>query len=415
MRAADGSSSILTSDEKPAAADGATARAGAPDRARVLLLRVAGAIALGVYALAFGEVFVRVFSPQPVMPRYVMATPWGVRANIPHAHYWHHTPEVTVEYRINGQGLRADRDYAPRTPAGTCRIAVFGDSLLMGYEVDLSDTFGAQLEQLLRSQGYRAEVLNFSVSGFGTAEMLRTYEAFARRFDPDIGIFSWHVTDLDDNARSGLYRLHEGELENANASYLPGVTIQDFLMRSKLYRVVADNSQLYALLRERLDIFGKRLLLQLRQSQATKVSVAQQDSEEDPDDAAHAAQVQAKVALSSAIVAHAAQVLAADGKEFYLLEIPIRVTRAQFRSSVNILSPEVRARVAIISPLTTFAAAARPDLKLFYERGEGHLTPVGVGLLAREAAKTLADSPRLATCTAGAPVQPSGTAPARVR
>ena len=257
-------------------------------------------------------------------------------------------------------------------------------------------------------------MLNFSVSGFGTAEMLRTYEAFARRFDPDIGIFSWHVTDLEDNARSGLYRLHERELENANATYLPGVTIQDFLMQSTLYRVVADNSQLYALLRERLDIFGKRLLLQLRQSQPAKVTAAKQDSQEDPDDAAHAAQLQANVALSSAIVAHAAQVLAADGKEFYLLEIPIRVTRVQFRSSVNILSPDVRARVAIISPLTTFAAAARPDLKLYYERGEGHLTPIGVGLLVREAAVTLANSPRLATCTAGAPAQPPGIAPPRV-
>jgi hypothetical protein len=411
VRAADGSSSISTSDDKASVADGAAARAAAPNRARVILMRVAGALALGVYTLGFGELFVRVFSPQPVMPRYVTATPWGVRGNIPHAHYWHHTPEVNVEYRINGQGLRADRDYALRKPAATCRIAVFGDSLLMGYEVELKDTFGAQLEQLLRSQGYRAEVLNFSVSGFGTAEMLRTYEAFARPFDPDSVIFSWHVTDMDDNVRSALYRLQEGELENANGSYLPGVTIQDFLMRSDLYRVVADNSQLYALLRERLDIFGKRLLQQLRQSQPAKVTAAKQNSQEDEDDAAHAAQSQANVALSSAIVAHAAQVVAADGKEFYLLEIPIRVTRVQFRSSVNILSPDVRARVTLVSPLTAFAAAARPELKLFYERGEGHLTPIGVQLLAREAAKALADSPRLATCTAGAPAQPAGIAP----
>jgi hypothetical protein len=366
------------------------------------LRRVVGITLLTIFTLGFGEGFVRVLCPQPVMPRYVTATPWGVRGNIPRAHYWHHTPEVTVEYRINGQGLRADRDYPPRKPAGTCRIAVFGDSLLMGYELDLKDTFTTQLEKLLRNQGCRAEVLNFSVSGFGTAEMLRTYEAFARQFDPDIVIFSWHVTDMEDNVRCALYRLHEGKLETANPTYLPGVTLQDFLMRSKLYRLVADNSQLYALLRERLDVFGKRLLLQARQSHLTAKDAAKEDSLADADDAAKAAQSQANVALSSAILTHAAEVVAADGKEFYLLEIPIRVSRERFRSSVEALSPDARARVRIVSPLAAFAAAARPDLKLYYERGEGHLTPMGVQLLAREAASALADSPHLASCKADA-------------
>lgn len=397
-------------------AGGAAARAAALNRVRAILKRVVGAIVLGIYTLGFGEGFVRILSPQPVMPRYVTATPWGVRGNIPHAHYWHHTSEVSVEYRINGQGLRADRDYALRKPAGICRVAVFGDSLLMGYELDLKDTFATQLEQLLRSQGCRVEVLNFSVSGFGTAEMLRTYEAFARQFDPDIVIFSWHVTDMDDNVRSALYRMHNGELENANRTYLPGVTIQDFLMRSKLYRLVADNSQLYALLRERLDIFGKRLLLQLRQSRSpAKVAAAMEYSQDDADDAARAAQSQANVELSSAIVVHAAQVVAADGKEFYILEIPIRVSRVRFRSSVDVLSPDARARVKIVSPLTAFAAAARPDLKLYYERGEGHLTPIGVQLLARETAKALADSPRLAACRADGSAQPAGIANTRTR
>ena len=137
----------------------------------VRLLRI---LALFVYSLVFAEAFIRVFHPRPLLPRYVTGTPWGIRGNIPHAHYWHQTPEVKVEYRINGEGMRADLEYSFEKPAGTCRIAVvFGDSFLVGYELDLNDTFTTQLEQRLRARDSMREVLNFSVSGFGTAEMLR--------------------------------------------------------------------------------------------------------------------------------------------------------------------------------------------------------------------------------------------------
>jgi hypothetical protein len=328
------------------------------------------------------------------MPRYVTGTPWGVRGNIPGARYWHYTPEVTVQYRINSQGLRADHDFALTKTPGTCRIAVFGDSLLMGYEVDLRDSFATQLEEQLRPLGISAEVLNFSVSGFGTAEMLRTYEGFARRFHPDLVIFSWHMTDLEDNVRSQLFRLDRGALQTADETYLPGVETQDFLMRIALYRFVSDHSQLYALLRERLGQFAKRLGFQLHQQRvAAKVRQG-----EDEDDVMHAAHVKANDELSSAIVEHAAGIVTKDGREFYLLEIPIRESRIEFRSSVDVLSDSVRSKLNIISPLDSFRQIARPDLKLYYERGEGHLTPLGVQLLAAETARTLARSTLNSSC-----------------
>lgn len=122
---------------------------------------------------------------------------------------------------------------------------------LVGYELDLEDTFTTQVEQGLGAQAINAEVLNFSVSGFGTAEVLRNYEQFGRKFDPDLVLFEWHSTDPDDNVRSGLYRLESGNLEPDRRKYLPGVQVQDLLMKSRLYRLIADNSQLDALIRER--------------------------------------------------------------------------------------------------------------------------------------------------------------------
>src|SRR6185312_10254039 len=90
----------------------------APPR-KPLRRRVVVACGLLVYSLAFGEMFVRIVDPQPLMPRYVTAAPWGVRGNIPGAHYWHETGEVRVEYRINSEGMRDDREFVVEKAPGT--------------------------------------------------------------------------------------------------------------------------------------------------------------------------------------------------------------------------------------------------------------------------------------------------------
>src|SRR5262245_36891666 len=87
---------------------------------------IAAAIGLLAYTLLFSERFIRLMAPQPMFPRYITGTPWGVRGNIAGAQYWHSSPEVDVEFRINRLGMRDDRDFALEKPLGTCRIAVFG-------------------------------------------------------------------------------------------------------------------------------------------------------------------------------------------------------------------------------------------------------------------------------------------------
>ena len=220
----------MISEPRTTAAGSHESRFWTASRSRSIALWLLKVLALVIYSLVVAELFIRLFDPQALVPRYVTGTPWGIRGNIPNARYWHQTPEVKVQYRINSQGMRADRDYPLQKPAGTCRIALFGDSFFVGYELDLKDTFATQLEQQLRAEGFNAEVLNFSVSGFGTAEMLRQYEKVGRTFDPDIVLFEWHSTDPDDNVRSSLYRLQNGTLRTYRNRYLPGVPVQDFLM-----------------------------------------------------------------------------------------------------------------------------------------------------------------------------------------
>ena len=388
----------MISDER----DAATELRPATERGKRLptpLRRVLRGAALLLYTLLFAEGFVRVFDPQPLMPRYITGTAWGVRGNIRNAVYWHHTPEVDVQYRINGQGLRADHDYPQRKPPGTCRIGIFGDSFLFGLEVDIRDSFADRLEKRLQRRGFAVEDLNFSVGGFGTAEMLQTYEQFGRNFDLDVVIFSWDTSDLEDNVRSNLFRLKSGKLERANSEYLPAVGVQDMLMQYRLYRFIADHSELYTFVRDRISLFlKKRIKSERRQSLSIADTGEAEGGPLSPDNDIDELQHRSKIDLSAAILTHADEVVTSSGADFYLIDIPAQLSRTEFTSPLNVLPETVRSRLKIISPQSALSKAARPDLKLYYEKGQGHFTPTGVGILVDEAVKSIASSPRLAAC-----------------
>lgn len=350
---------------------------------------------LVAYTLLFGEIFVRIADPQVLLPRYVTGTPWGVRGNIPGAQYRHITPEVDVGFRINSQGMRADRDFPPAKPPGGCRVALFGDSYFMGYELNLPDTFASRLEARLRKDGYNAEILNFSVSGFGTAEMIRIYENFGRRFAPDVVIFQWHSTDLDDNVRSGLYELKGGRLESTGRSYLPAIRIQDALMKFGIYRLIADNSHLYSLARERLSKMVQKMLV-IRE-RLTRPDANRATGTRAGENRNGLAAVPYPVQLSAALLQHAQQLTRDESRDFFVVDIPDRITRTSFKSSIGGI-PELVPGLNVIQPLAALVDRATPDTKLYFERGHFHLTPVAIDVLVNVAAPRLEQSANLRGC-----------------
>src|SRR5690348_17107097 len=110
------------------------------------IFRLASVVALLVYTVVFVEVFIRIFDPQTIEPRYVTGAPWGVRRNIPGVTYVHTTPETIAHFSINHQGMRDPRDFSFSKAPGVCRVEVYGDSFFMGYEVQRDDDYAAQLE-----------------------------------------------------------------------------------------------------------------------------------------------------------------------------------------------------------------------------------------------------------------------------
>ncbi len=112
---------------------------------------------------------------------------------------------------INSAGMR-DRDHSVAKPPGVFRIAVLGDSFAEAMQVDRKQAFWAVLERRLRGcpalGGREPEVLNFGVSGYGTAQELITLRTRVWRYDPDLVLLAFFSgNDVRNNSRA----LNRGE------------------------------------------------------------------------------------------------------------------------------------------------------------------------------------------------------------
>ena len=108
--------------------------------------------------------------------------------------------------RINSDGLR-DREHAKAKPAGTVRIAVLGDSFSEAMHVPMEQTFWSLLERKLQEcnafPGKKVEVINFGVSGYGTAQELMTLRQRVWDYSPDLVVLAFTTyNDIYDNSRA---------------------------------------------------------------------------------------------------------------------------------------------------------------------------------------------------------------------
>jgi len=118
----------------------------------------------------------------------------------------HYQREGESDVRINSDGLR-DREHAKAKPAGTVRIAVLGDSFSEAMHVPMEQTFWSLLERKLQEcdafPGKRVEVINFGVSGYGTAQELMTLRQKVWDYSPDLVVLAFTTyNDIYDNSRA---------------------------------------------------------------------------------------------------------------------------------------------------------------------------------------------------------------------
>ena len=123
----------------------------------------------------------------------------------PGAEGWYRK-EGEAYIRVNSDGLR-DVEHSLTKPPDTIRIAVVGDSYPEALSVSLEEAFwwvmGKKLEECGVFPGKKIEVINFGVSGYGTAQQLLTLRQQVWKYAPDIVMLAVTTNnDLIDNHRA---------------------------------------------------------------------------------------------------------------------------------------------------------------------------------------------------------------------
>jgi hypothetical protein len=238
-------------------------------------------VAAGGLLLEAGVVLL--LGEQPKFPRHVVSSAFGLRINEPGANYRHKSADVNVRFRINRQGMRAERDFAYEKPPGTKRIVSLGDSFTVGYEVEVDQTFSSILEREIGEHGYRVEVLNTGVSGYGTAEEVLYLERELFRYSPDLVLVSFCGNDLVDNVRSGLFHLEGNHLVGGDGEYVPAGRLGDFLNRSPVFNFFSEYSNAFVLLKEEVTHLAKGEMVEqnLRNLSHAENSGGVRDEDED--------------------------------------------------------------------------------------------------------------------------------------
>jgi hypothetical protein len=173
-------------------------------RGKLRLVKLAMLLSAIIFALFVAEIALRIMG----YSYPVFYTPDTVRgyALRPGVFGWYRK-EGEAYVRINSDGLR-DREHAKQKPPNTLRIALLGDSFSEALQVPLEDAFWMVMEERLQgcrafNEGKRVEVINFGVSGYGTAQELLTLREHAWDYSPDIVMLAMTTNnDITDNSRA---------------------------------------------------------------------------------------------------------------------------------------------------------------------------------------------------------------------
>lgn len=198
-----------------------------------------------VFALLAGEVLTRMFAPQ-ILFRY----PRGMYVSDPLRGYRLTpgfqgrltAPEYDTAFRVNGIGLREDREFAPKA-TDTTRILVVGDSFTAGVGVERSEAFEAILEAALQGElaPRGVQVIAGGVPSYSTREAAIYLKREGLRLEPDLVLLAFFVgNDIVDNARSTRNTVVNGDLTSGEppSGVLP-LWVRALLSRhSHLYHLV---------------------------------------------------------------------------------------------------------------------------------------------------------------------------------
>ncbi len=184
----------------------------------------------------------------------------GVRIALPQTlSIWSHMRDGQVVHRpdirnhvtplgrridTNSVGMRDD-DHPTKPEPGIYRVLLFGDSFMEAMQVDWPDTLAAQLEARLEGKGAaRIEIVNASVSGWGTDDQLTYFRRVAREWAPDLILIGMTLhNDVSDNLALEFHDFRDGRIAPRPATSIEAPTWQ----RLQVQEWLASSSHLYRL------------------------------------------------------------------------------------------------------------------------------------------------------------------------
>jgi hypothetical protein len=163
-----------------------------------------------------------------------------------------HVPNISVfltrfghRIDINSHGMR-DREHDIAKPSGVVRVLVLGDSFMEANQVIFEDSFPSLLETNLRARlGRPVEVINASVSGWGTDDEITYLVRYGLRFQPDIVLVAMTLhNDVQDNLAEEFHAFEQGSLREKPQMNIP---IREYIVL-QIKEYLASHSHLYQVL-----------------------------------------------------------------------------------------------------------------------------------------------------------------------
>lgn len=136
---------------------------------------------------------------------------------------WTNNPNHQPYY--NAQGTRnPGKTFDPFPESGVTRIALFGDSFTRDSKVDFEESWGYLLEKYMNEAGFRVEVMNFGVSGYGIDQAYLRWELEGQSFHPHVVILGLYPAEIGRNLE--VHHLKNwGLFEGGNAYSKPRFVI----------------------------------------------------------------------------------------------------------------------------------------------------------------------------------------------
>lgn len=171
----------------------------------------------------------KVFTPKPHLRyHYIPNTFARVR-----------TPEYSVTYKYNSQGLR-DRERTVEKPEGTIRIIGIGDSFTEGVGVEYPYTYLSILENGLNKK-YKdqpIDVVKAGIAGYDPKAEKQYLKYYGMKYDPDVILLAYSGTDSKEAAMGVHYTVSkQGYLLNDTGYLLNGFTLNMYI-HSRVARII---------------------------------------------------------------------------------------------------------------------------------------------------------------------------------